>query len=566
MSSGSTFDGHDYRELRGWLVEPARAVNRGAALVAALFEELRRRRIVAPRISVLERLARESRRQARSELHRSLVCDLDDAQREQLEGLLEVKQSRRTVLGWLREPSGVASVTNLLKHLERLRFARALGIPAEWAERTHPNRLRQLAREGLRVSVSHLRQYEPDRRLATLVAIVLEGMASLTDEILEMHERVLGSFFKKAERLHLERFETNARAINEKVVLYSRVGQALIEARAVASDPFAAIDAAVGWERFIKSVEEANALAHSEDFDWLGISRHYSQLRRYAPELLETFTFEPTPASEDVVKAVEILKALNAKDQRELPDDVPTGFVRRRWEPHVFKEGGIDRRFYELCAMSEVTNSLRSGDLAVKGSRQFRDFEAYLLPKPVFEDLQQKAGLTLPIDTDFPRYFDARAAQLQDELARVELMAQHGTLPDAEIADGRLRISPLSASGDDETDRWSERMYRLLPRVRITDLLTEVDRWTSFTRHFTHLRSGEPAKDTRLLLTAVLADAINLGPTRMTQACPGTSLAKLLQVGDWHVRDETYAKALAEIVNHHHQMPLAGLRERRPVS
>jgi Tn3 transposase DDE domain len=38
-----------------------------------------------------------------------------------------------------------------------------------------------------------------------------------------------------------------------------------------------------------------------------------------------------------------------------------------------------------------------------------------------------------------------------------------------------------------------------VPQVRITDLLLEVDRWTSFTQHFTHLNGDERSKDTPLL-------------------------------------------------------------------
>jgi hypothetical protein len=39
----------------------------------------------------------------------------------------------------------------------------------------------------------------------------------------------------------------------------------------------------------------------------------------------------------------------------------------------------------------------------------------------------------------------------------------------------------------------------------------EVDEWTGFTRHFTHLKTGDTAKDKTLLLTTILADGINLG-------------------------------------------------------
>ena len=89
----------------------------------------------------------------------------------------------------------------------------------------------------------------------------------------------------------------------------------------------------------------------------------------------------------------------------------------------------------------------------------------------------------------------------------------------------------------------------MLPHVKITELFLEVDAWTGFTRHFTHLKSGETAKNKSLLLTAILVDAINLGLSKMAESCPGTTYARLSWLQAWHIRDETYSKALAELVN-----------------
>jgi hypothetical protein len=57
---------------------------------------------------------------------------------------------------------------------------------------------------------------------------------------------------------------------------------------------------------------------------------------------------------------------------------------------------------------------------------------------------------------------------------------------------------------------------------------------------FAHLKSGDLGKDKNLLLTTILADAINLGLTNMAEFCLGTGYAKLAWLQARHIRDETY--------------------------
>ncbi len=87
--------------------------------------------------------------------------------------------------------------------------------------------------------------------------------------------------------------------------------------------------------------------------------------------------------------------------------------------------------------------------------------------------------------------------------------------------------------------------------------LAEVNRWTGFAAAFTHLRTGLPADDPRVILTAVLADATNLGLTRMADACAVASYRQLAWTAGWHLREETYRRALAVLVEAQQTQPLA---------
>lgn len=136
-------------------------------------------------------------------------------------------------------------------------------------------------------------------------------------------------------------------------------------------------------------------------------------------------------------------------------------------------------------------------------------------------------------------------------------MAAANDLPDAIITESGLKITPLDAAVPETAQALIDQSAALLPHVKITELLMEVDEWTGFTRHFTHLKTGDTAKDKTLLLTTILADGINLGLTKMAESCPGTTYAKLSWLQAWHIRDETYSTALAELVNAQFRQPFA---------
>ena len=554
------FAAADYRHFVQQLAELAKQTDRGIVLAEALIDLLRQQRIILPALDVIDRVCSEALTRGTRQVYEALTTPLTDHHRRALDALLAIREgSKGSGLIWLRQPPGSPKPKHVLAHLERLRTLHELGLPDGLEHAVHQNRLLKLAREGGQMTAQHLRDLEPARRYATLVAVLLDIRATLIDEIIDLHDRFIGSLFSKAKRKHADRFQESGKAINEKVRLYSRIGRALLDAKLSGDDPFAAIEAIMPWEAFTESITEAERLAQPEEFDYLTlVGDGFNQFRRYTPILLDTLNMKAAPAARDLLEAVEVLKGMNSRQARKVPDDAPISFVRKRWENLVHTPDGLDRRYYELCVLSELKNSLRSGDIWVQGSRQFKDFEDYLLPPARFSAQRDQLELGLAVETDCNRYLQSRLTVLQEQLDTVERLAAANELPDAAITStGRLKINPLNNAVPDHAEALMQQVYSLLPHLKITELLLEVDGWTGFTRHFKHLKSGATADDKHLLLTAVLADAINLGLSKMAESCPGTTYAKLTWLQAWHIRDETYSAGLAELVNAQFRQPFA---------
>jgi hypothetical protein len=142
---------------------------------------------------------------------------------------------------------------------------------------------------------------------------------------------------------------------------------------------------------------------------------------------------------------------------------------------------------------------------------------------------------------------------------QVSKALRSNSLSYARIQGDRLQLSPLKRAVPDEVAALAVQLYDMVPCVRITDLLAEVNGWIGFSDAFTHLRTGAPPKDYNVLLTVLLADGVNLGLRRMADACTGYSVWELLRVADWYVSEENYDRALAELIDAQHALPLASL-------
>ncbi len=153
---------------------------------------------------MIERTLAEAVTLADRSVFSALTAQLGKLHKSALDSLLISEGEQPSRLAWLLQPPGKINGKNVLQHIDRLNSITALELPDGIELSVHQNKLLKLARDGRKMSSRDLAKFTDIRRYATLVCVIQEARATLTDEVIELHERIMGGMFSQAKRKQAE--------------------------------------------------------------------------------------------------------------------------------------------------------------------------------------------------------------------------------------------------------------------------------------------------------------------------------------------------------------------------
>ena len=546
------FTGRGSRDLKVWLGTVAEAAFSNQDLAQRFVAECRCTQTILPGVSVIERLCADALVAAERKIEARISERLNAAMRAKLDAMLsEAVEGGISRFIWLRQFEVGKNSADINRLLDRLEYLQGLGLSPAVLKNVPPHRVTRLRRQGERYFTHDLRDVSDDRRLAILAACAVEWQAAIADAVVETHDRIVGKTWNEAKTRCDARIADAKTSLHGTLRAFSGLGTALLEARGDAAALEGAIATACGWQALEGLVATADQLTVTMAADALAhVGQGYHRFRRYAPRMLRMLDVQATPVTEPLIAAAQLV--VGSSDQ--LVTGRPTTFLRRgsKWHRHLQDQEPGDHRLWEVAVMFHLREAFRSGDIWLVQSRRYADLKDALVP---LATAQATHRLVVPFDP--ADWLADRKTRMAKALKRLAQAAKAGTIPGGSIEDGALKIERLSAAVPAEAEGLVLDLYKRLPDIRITDLLLEVDDAIGFTEAFTHIRTGAPCKDRIGLLTVLLAEGINLGLSKMSEASDTHTYFQISSLSNWYIEGDALTRALAMVIEAQSALPMA---------
>lgn len=525
-------------------------------------------KILLPGVTVLARLIAQVRDRASTRLWNKLAQIPDTKQRQALEDLLNAdSKTRKTGLDLLRHPPTKLTSAGLCKAINRLEVIRSLGAENWNVSGIPKGRLRALARYATAARAQAITRMSPDRRLATLVAFTIIFSISAQDDVLDIMDRFFTDLFARTDRQGqkarlrtIKDLDGAARKLREAcaVLLDDATSDTDMRTTVFSKIPKDALKAAI--QTIDNLTRPPDQTVYLEE-----LFRHYSDIRKFLPKILEIIKFDATPAGQPVLATWEYLRDHKSSSKKHWKE-APIPGMTTSWKKIAIVDENISKvqpRAYTFWVLERMLEALRRHDIYVAGSERYDDPRAQLLQGAAWNTVRPQVLRTLDWFSDADKSLAPLEKRLDSAYRNTVDRWEKNPAVRIETFAGqeRLVLTPLDRLEEPESLlKLRTRVQNLLPRTDLPELLLEVNRWTGFADAFTHFsEGGARIKDLAVSVCAVLiAQACNIGLEPVVQpGIPALERDRLTWVGQNYFRADTLIEANNCLVAYHSKLSLA---------
>ena len=521
-------------------------------------------KVLLPGATVLERQVVRIRNRAQARVWSLLVQGISAETAAKLEALLHIPDGGHvSMLDRLRKGPFLRSAPELVRAFRRVDAVRELGINLSVSSRIPPTRIHALARFATAAKASAVERLPDERRVATLVAFVLNLEAIALDDALDLLDILITDIFSEAKNAGERARFRRIKDLDVAAIQLSKVCRLVLDPNVPDVALRETVFAAIAQEDLAAAVDQVDRLVRpSEDIYYQELCDSFRRVRTFLPSLLRTPHFGATPAGQPVLEALEYLRKVEESGRVHAgnpPRQVVMG-VWRRYLPEG--DSQLDWKAYVFCCLDRLRSALRRRDLFIQPSFRYGDARIGLLSGQAWEAARPTICRSLGHSFSAEETLVGLGRQLNHVYRQVAANLASNQLARVESVEGKDELVITALDKLDEPQslvRLREEIARRLPRVDLPEILLEVAARTDFAAKFTHISERESRVDdlTISICAVLLAEACNIGFEPLVRGdLPALRRSRLSWINQNFIRNETLTEANACLVAAQNSIPL----------
>lgn len=529
-----------------------------ADIVNVVIEELIRQRFELPAFGSLNRTAQRVRNQVNERYFRTLTDPLPTTVLAQFDSMLTVSPNHLTT-GWqqLKQEPKKPTNTEVRQYLEHVKWLKSWATELPAIDHISVVKRNQYIHEARALDAADMKATQQTKRYALMVLLFHAQLSKSLDDAVDMFVRKLRKIHTGAQE-QLQQYYLEHQKRTEKLVSQLRDVLEAFQEGETDQERGKRIAAAIHDEpgQLLAECEEHMAYAGNNYLPFM--LAPYQTQRPMLLNCLSMLDLESTTADLSLINAIKFILA-NRQSHKEWLS-VAGAHINLKWLPEKWRRlvtgqrsgpvAEVNRKYFELCVLTEAMQELQSGDLYVANSDQYSDYRVQLVDWDTYQDQVGAYGAMLDLPTE-PKEFVLKLKQwLSACAARVD-----SGLPDNEHVDliGTELILRKHAKEEKPAalDHIDKQLAKRLPEKNILDILVESEGWLDLHKQFGPLSGLEAKIDDprKRFVTTLFCYGCNLGPTQTARSVKGLSRKQVAWLNLHHMTEERLEKAIVQVIN-----------------
>jgi TnpA family transposase len=405
-----------------------------------------------------------------------------------------------------------------------------------------------------------IKRFKTEKRYSLMLAFLLEIKKVILDYIIQMHDQYITGVYRECNNAHennLKKYKRqNERAISKIESFVDYTLSLEDSSQIIVSEIY---DKATSKAELKQARDDMRKYKIASKYGYANLLQNrYGSMRRYFTEFIK-LPFSAETGSENIIEAIEIIRKLDNQEISKIPKNIDVKFMDHNIIRSIYdKDGNIKRNLFEIGIASTIKEAFRSGNFFIEDTNKHVSFWNLVYKKFDWQKHRDKAYKNLNLEKDSEKAasnlldeFNSSTNKSEDEFGKDDFASIKGKklkLRKKEKVEVNEDVKPIQSLIDS-----------YLPKIKIEQLLIEVDQMTGFSKHFTpiHGQKRNNQNSYKTLIASILAQSTNIGYATM-QNCNSNITAEMMSnMSDSCIREEAIKLANAEIVNQHSQLTLS---------